>query len=118
MDIGDLVQLQVRLDEMHGFDVHFPKLEDKYNQLTKDLVGLFGEIGEFANLVKKINIKIQKTDEYEFDIPNAEASLRGELVDSLIYIFRLSAILEVDLNSAVLEKIELNRTRYAKLRPG
>src|SRR6266853_1570037 len=106
--------MQVKSDEVNGFPVKFSGLNERYDQLTKDLVGLIGEVGEFANIVKKINIKLARPDEYELDFGAAEGSLREELVDSLLYVFRISAMLEFDLEEAVLKKIRLNSTRYAK----
>ena len=116
MEIKEIVDRQIELDTADGFPVKFSDSQAQYDQLTKDLVGLFGEIGEFSNIVKKINIKLARPDEYDLDIAVAEAALREELVDSLIYIFRISAILDVNIEEAVLEKIRLNKSRYAKLR--
>ena len=118
MNLKEITRMQVAMDEKHGFPVQFTTEQEKYQQLTKDLVGLFGEIGEFSNIVKKINIKIDRPDEYLLEIPEAEIRLKEELVDSLIYIIRIGAILGVDLQSQVLEKIYLNESRYAKLRQG
>lgn len=118
MNLQEMAQMQITMDERHGFPVHFTTEQEKYQQLTKDLVGLFGEIGEFSNIVKKINIKIDRPDEYQLDIPGAEIRLKEELVDSLIYIIRIGAILGVDLQSQVLEKMNLNESRYAQLRQG
>jgi len=116
MEFEEITKMQIEMDERHGFPVHFSSDHEKYQQLTKDLVGLFGEIGEFSNIVKKINIKIDRPNDYQLDISQAEALLREELVDSLIYIIRISAILGIDLQSQLLEKIRLNESRYAKLR--
>ena len=116
MEINELMHMQVQLDKAHGFPVDFSNRQEKYDQLTKDLVGLFGEVGEFSNIVKKINIKLARPNEYELDVDVAEASLRDELIDGLIYILRIGAILDVDLNKAIVEKIEANKARYAKLR--
>lgn len=116
MDLKQLSEAQIRLDQQHGFPVAFPSLREKYEQLTKDLVGLFGEIGEFANIVKKINIKLDRPEEYELEIHDAEALLREELVDSLIYIIRVGAILGIDLQGEILRKMQLNESRYAQLR--
>lgn len=116
MELNQLVDMQVKLDESNGFPVTFLDSKERYDQLSKDLVGLFGEIGEFANVVKKINIKLARPDEYELDLGKAQEALQEELVDSLIYIIRVSAILGMNLEEAVLQKIRLNSARYAKLR--
>lgn len=115
MNLQDIAERQIKMDELHGFPVRFNTDQEKYQQLTKDLVGLFGEIGEFSNIVKKINIKIDRP-EYSLEISEAENLLTEELVDSLIYIIRIGAILNIDLQTQILEKMRLNELRYARLR--
>jgi hypothetical protein len=48
--LASLARRQIEADRMHGFPVDVPDDEARCNQLSKDLVGLMGEIGEFANL--------------------------------------------------------------------
>jgi NTP pyrophosphatase (non-canonical NTP hydrolase) len=116
MEIKQIIEKQVSLDEANGFPVKFDDSPALFNQLTKDLVGLFGEIGEFANIVKKINIKISNPENYEFDIDASKEMLTEELIDSFIYIIRIAVMLDIDLESEVIKKIELNANRYASLR--
>jgi NTP pyrophosphatase (non-canonical NTP hydrolase) len=116
MDLRKITELQIKMDELHGFPVRFSSEQEKYAQLTKDLVGLFGEIGEFSNVVKKINIKLDRPDAYVLTLPEAEMNLTEELVDSLIYIIRIGAILNIDLQEEVIKKIKINKIRYASLR--
>lgn len=116
MDLKELSELQIKMDDLHGFPVRFDSIEGKYSQLTKDLVGLFGEIGELSNIVKKVNIKIDKRGAYELDVAAAEMHMSEELVDTLIYVMRIGAILGLDLEHAVLQKIKFNEDRYARLR--
>lgn len=108
---------QVAMDEAHGFPVKFANTADKYRQLTKDLVGLFGEIGEFSNIVKKINISLDHPSEYQVSMDDAEERLRSELVDCLIYVLRIGAILNVDLQAELLRTMKKNVIRYEKLQP-
>jgi hypothetical protein len=76
-----------------------------------------GEIGEFANLLKKVELA-STTPGYEGpDLVTAEPELRTELVDAQIYLLRLAHLIRVDdLGEAVLEKMRLNDERYAHLR--
>ncbi|MGI2868798.1 hypothetical protein [Vibrio alginolyticus] len=115
MDIKQLKKIQIEQDQSFGFPVKFRNDIEKYNQLTKELVGFFGEVGEFSNVVKKINLKLDN-DKYDYDIELAKELLAEELVDSLIYILRISEILDVDLENETLKKIKKNRERYSGLR--
>ncbi len=114
MSLQELMELCKDLDVKHGFPVTFVDQSQKYNQVTKDLVGLFGEIGEFSNIIKKINIKIEKNDSYDLDFPKAEYDLKEEIADSLIYLIRIANILEIDLTTEINNKIEKNKIRYGK----
>lgn len=116
MDINELVQLQIQMDESHGFPVSFKDVEGKYNQLTKDLVGLFGEIGEFSNIVKKINIHLIHRNDYHLSIEKSEQLLKEELTDCLIYLLRLSAILEMNLEKELFETMRKNSIKYGNLK--
>ncbi|EPG6796960.1 hypothetical protein NUN95_001507 [Klebsiella aerogenes] len=115
MNIKKLRELQIKQDEQIGFNVKFNSINDKYDQITKDLVGLFGEIGEFSNIVKKINLKISNNN-YEFDIVQAESHLKEEWVDSFIYLLRISAILGIDIEIETLKKMEYNSGRFKNLK--
>lgn len=115
MDIERLMSIQRRMDELHGFKVDFSSPKQKYDQITKDLVGLFGEIGEFANLVKKINIGLERGVDYPASLEASESFLRQELVDCFIYILRFGAILEINLSEETLRKIDQNKSKYENL---
>lgn len=112
MTLKDLMGLCKNLDEKHGFPVKFEKQKEKYDQITKDLVGLFGEIGEFSNIIKKINLKIEKDDKYELDMTSAEEHLKEEVADFAIYLIRIANILNIDLTLEINKKIETNKIRY------
>ncbi len=116
MDLNRIVDMQTKMDELHGFPVKFSSAREKFGQLMKDLVGLFGEIGEFSNVVKKIGIKLDRPEKYELNLADAEAQLREELIDCLIYAIRIGAILEIDLEAELLKKMKINEARYEQLR--
>ena len=115
MDLATLMKIQITSDETRGFPVKFTGDRERVLQLMKDLVGLFGEIGEFSNLLKKIEIKL---DHPAYDGPSlgeSQDKLREEVVDSLIYLMRLAAILETNLEAELLRKIQINQERYRPL---
>jgi NTP pyrophosphatase (non-canonical NTP hydrolase) len=107
---------QINSDRMHGFPVDLVEDEARRIQLSKDLVGLMGEIGEFANLVKKIELATTQPGYQGPDLAAAAPELRMELADAQIYLLRLAHLIGVDLGEAVLEKIRLNDERYAHLK--
>lgn len=115
MDFFELCKTQISDDEKRGFLVKFASEKETHSQLVKDLVGLFGEIGEFSDLTKKIGLKL---DQPIYDGPTlseARNRLGKELGDILIYTIRLAAILEIDLEKVVLNTIHNNKSRYAYL---
>jgi NTP pyrophosphatase (non-canonical NTP hydrolase) len=115
MDLAALMKIQITADEERGFPVRFSGDRERVMQLMKDLVGLFGEIGEFSNLIKKIEIKL---DRPAYDGPSLAESrdqLREEVIDSFIYLIRLAAILETDLEVELLNKMKNNQERYKPL---
>lgn len=116
MELSELVARQIQMDELHGFRVRFEIKEERQIQILKDVVGLVGEVGEFANTVKKIGLALDHPGKYIIDVESAEANLREELVDSLIYLIRLSSILKVDLEEELLKKMKINLTRYENIR--
>jgi NTP pyrophosphatase (non-canonical NTP hydrolase) len=116
MDVKDLMLMQVAFDEGHGFPVQFSSRAQRYAQITKDLVGLMGELGEFANVVKKINLAIDNPTGYQFDIAAGEEALREELVDFFIYVARLSSMLNLDIEAGVVSKLQINADRYSALK--
>lgn len=115
MDLSEICRMQISDDEKRGFPVRFSSEREEHAQLLKDLVGLFGEVGEFSDRTKKIGLKL---DQPHYNGPTLEESreqLGKELGDILIYTIRLAAILKVDLEDVVLGTIRNNKERYAYL---
>lgn len=110
----EISEIQQQFDMRHGFVIEKSDIGRKYGQITKDLIGLFGEVGEFSNIVKKINLSIdykKEIDEKELD--RAEDSLREELIDIFIYLMRLSNSLDIDLEKDYLRKMKKNEIKYS-----
>lgn len=74
-----------------------------YDQLINAALGLCGESGEFADLIKKI--------EYQ-DHPRDNDHLIRELGDICWYIALAATALEVDLESVMTTNIEKLKARY------
>lgn len=115
MDLSVIIERQVSADERRGFPVRFETERQQYDQLTNDLVGLVGEVGEFANELKKVGLGL---DNAKYDGPSlkdAAPHLREELADAVIYLIRLSAGLGGDLEEDILSKMDTNDDRYRSL---
>ena len=114
--LASLARRQIDADRVHGFPVDPPDDKARCNQLSKDIVGLVGEIGEFANLLKKVELALTQPGYAGPNLAAAEPELRMELADAQIYMLRLAHLIRVELGEAVLEKMRLNDERYAYLR--
>lgn len=101
--------------EETGKTWHFSK-DAQYSEKEAELLylalALGGEAGELQNLVKKIVRKKHHTDGHTKD--TLEGELPHEMVDVMYYLFRMAALLEIDLEKAFNEKMEVNRQRYNK----
>ena len=115
MELRELVEKQAADDRQRGLLKELRTDVERHEQLTKDLVGLIGEIGEFANIAKKVGLRLEHPT---YDGPSfyeAAPLLQEELADTLIYVLRLSVILGSDLENDVLQKMALNDARYSHL---
>jgi NTP pyrophosphatase (non-canonical NTP hydrolase) len=115
MELAQLISLQIERDRRRGFPVDFTTDAERQAQLMRDLVGIVGEVGEFANLLKKVELAQNKDAYVGPSLDEATPQLREELADVSIYLFRLSALLGVDLERAILEKMNVNDARYRDL---
>ncbi len=115
MELSALVQKQIDADERRGFPVEFDTEAEKHEQLMRDLTGLVGEVGEFANLLKKVDLKLRTPGYAGPTLAEAAFHLREELADAVIYVFRLSTILGGDLERDLLKKMKINDERYRSL---
>lgn len=86
----------------------FPELHkrDKFAQLIHLTLGLVGEAGEVANVVKKLN---RHKDDRDI---NATDTLSEEIADVAIYLFNLCALLEIDLGEEIAKKNLINEGRW------
>src|SRR5262245_53392834 len=116
MELSALLDTQISADRRRGFQVDFDNDEARVAQLEKDLIGLFGEIGEFANVLKKIRLMIEHPGYKGPSLREASPELREELADVLIYLMRLSFVLGGDLETDLLKKMQVNDLRYDVLK--
>jgi len=114
LSFREISEMQHAFDAKHGFYIDKTTTQDKYNQISKDLIGLYGEVGEFSNIVKKINLLLDKEhDNCVSDLEEKENGLREELVDTFVYFVRLAKALDLDLEVEYLKKLDKNRAKYS-----
>jgi len=110
MDIEEFIKYQTESDRNLGFESNrCQNLED----LISGTIAITGELGEFANLVKKKlrSEKYQKIREDEKDV-DFDERLKEELIDVFIYFLKLCAILEIDVEKEYLKKIKKVEKRF------
>jgi NTP pyrophosphatase (non-canonical NTP hydrolase) len=115
MELSALVESQISADRRRGFQIDFDNDAERVAQLEKDLVGLIGEVGEFANALKKISLGISHAGYKGPSIDDAAPGMREELADTLVYLMRLSVVLGGDLETDLIQKMRANESRYGSL---
>lgn len=72
-------------------------------------MALTGEVGELVELFQWLSEEASRKVGHD---PITGRKVRDELADVLIYLVRLAAVLEVDLDEAVRTKLSANALRY------
>src|SRR5205085_196591 len=99
MDLDQLVRLQHQFDAKHGWNPDKELPNAVFQALQGDLIGILGEIGEFANIVKKVALETDRdppSDVAEL-LKARHGELTEELVDAFIYLIRLASHLDIDI---------------------
>jgi len=91
------------------------KSEEWFPEVAHDLghhlIALVGEVGEFANIFKKI-------DRGSLELtPETQVELAMELADVLIYVLNMGAVMNIDLGAAVSYKMQINEERFGANSP-
>lgn len=107
LTINDLKKIQSEFDETlrPEFSFHSTSGEIRLEELEHLLVCLIGEVGELANIVKKIR-------RGDFQYPEKTDAVSEEVVDALIYIIKISNYLNIDLEDEYLKKLATNKIRF------
>jgi hypothetical protein len=71
--------------------------------------GAFGRGGELSEIFQWLTEDASKGASRD---PSCAQAIKDELADVLIYLVRLSDVLDVDLNAAVLHKLKINASKY------
>ena len=110
VNVSETEQVSISLLDLQG-KIRAFAVERDWEQfhLPRSLVlALVGEVGELAAELQWISDN-QISDQLNDDLRNR---LSSELADVLSYTLRLADVLSIDLSSALLEKIEINESRY------
>ena len=92
------------------------KTHDQYGDLSEKLLleaikhhtlAMVGEVGEFVNLVKKID-----RGDKAFTEQIMQFDLKDELTDVFIYLLNLAALLDFDLLAQYVSKRKVNESRF------
>jgi NTP pyrophosphatase (non-canonical NTP hydrolase) len=112
MSLKEITKFQREFDKKHGWDWSSSSQEDKIKNLQYGTIALAGEVGEFANTVKKILREFQvlnKISEKDYE------KMKEELVDVFIYTIKLAdQLLNFDLEKEYFKKMKLNEKRFKK----
>ncbi len=109
-NIKEFIKFQIEFDKKTGLVSNRPgNLDD----LVANTIGITGELGEFANLVKKKlraeKYKRKRKDEKDV---NLDKKLKEELIDIFIYFLKLCAVLKIDIEKEYLKKIKKVKKRF------
>jgi NTP pyrophosphatase (non-canonical NTP hydrolase) len=108
MDLKSMQKMQTDFSESRGW--YFHKAVDQKELIEKMeymAVALAGEVGEYANLVKKILRQKELLNNEMKD------RIKEEITDIFIYCLLTSSLLGMDLEKEALKKIEKNKQRFA-----
>lgn len=109
MTIEELIELQKEFDEKHQSNFKWDiKVTDSNIEMFEFLlVSLAGEVGEIANIVKKIV-------RGDFKLMEKKMDIQEELADAFAYLLKLSYQLDIDLEKAYMDKMKKNCERFMK----
>ena len=110
MDVGELKKIQQDFEEK--YIGHFT---DNPDDLLFFATALAGELGEFANLVKKyyrqekLNTNVESDDKRDY-----KSGMKEEIIDIFTYLLIVANILDIDIEKEYLAKLEKNKQRFKK----
>lgn len=107
MEIAELISMQRSFDEAHAtrFEWSQAASEQQTQPLLYIALALAGEVGEIANIVKKL-------ERGDYTYSQAMMLLEDEAADVLIYLLKLSYQTRIDLEQAFVAKLHKNRERF------
>lgn len=114
MEISEFISKQAEFDKDHGWDTAIIPDDERLQSLERELVGLMGEVGEVANLVKKARLSVIKNKSASTAFHEIVPVVNEELIDVFIYLLRLFQVTGTDIESEYLRKLAINKERFKK----
>jgi len=105
MDLKSLMKIQQEFDKRHGWGCPIDK--NNIQELERLIVCLVGELGEVANIVKKVVRGSLLYDEVKEEI-------KEEFTDIFIYLMIVCNEMGIDLEMSYLRKLEKNENRFGR----
>jgi NTP pyrophosphatase (non-canonical NTP hydrolase) len=108
--IAELIRAQRNFDARHGLGGKSwaQQIDQQHVSVLLELtVALTGEVGEFANVTKKIA-------RGDFTLESGKPELRSELADIFVYLLKLAGQLGIDLEAEYENKMRLNEERFKR----
>lgn len=107
------MNLKQIFDMQKEFDAqHFPELaeiateeQDRVQILSFLTLGALGELGEFANILKKVI-------RHDYNLEMVDEQLSEEIVDTFIYLVKICQQMNIDLETHYVKKMEKNADRF------
>lgn len=114
MEINNLIKIQKEFDTLHNWTPTRGDTQSILSSINKDIIGILGELGEFANIIKKLNLVADKNSGLGIEKKYSEykEELSDEVVDTFIYLMRIISHLDIDITEEYFKKLEINRKKY------
>lgn len=118
MELQTLLKMQREFDRRHGWSLDAVPSDQRLDVFEREIVGLIGEVGELANLVKKARLDVDRFTTASEAFDQIANGMREELVDILIYLLRLFQLSEADIAMEYENKVKMNIERFKKFENG
>lgn len=107
MTVKELIDMQEQFDSRHegAFEWDSKITDDNIEMLEFLMVSLTGEVGETANIIKKIA-------RGDFALSEKKDDLCEEMADIFAYLLKMSYQLDINLEEAYLTKMKKNQERF------
>jgi NTP pyrophosphatase (non-canonical NTP hydrolase) len=107
MDLSEIINMQMEFDNQHRGNFRWDEkiTEDNIAMLEYLVLAIAGEVGETANIVKKII-------RGDFSLKDKKNELETEIIDIFIYIIKLAYQMNIDIENVYLQKLKYNQRKF------